>query len=42
MTDNIISFEEFRLEKRKTESENDPIMQVLKKDLREHWVAEKE
>ena len=35
MTDNIISFEEFRLEKKKAESENDPIMKVLKKDLRE-------
>ena len=35
MRDNIISFEEFRLKKKKTESENDPIMQVLKKDLRE-------
>jgi hypothetical protein len=35
MTDNIISFEEFRPEKKKAESENDPIMQVLKKDLRE-------
>jgi len=35
MTDNIISFEEFRLEKKRAESENDPIMQILKKDLRE-------
>jgi hypothetical protein len=35
MTDNIISFEEFRLKKKKIESENDPIMQILKKDLRE-------
>lgn len=35
MTENIISFEEFRLKKKKNESDNDPIMQVLKKDLRE-------
>jgi hypothetical protein len=35
MTDKIISFEEFRLKKQKAESENDPLMQVLKKDLRE-------
>ncbi|MFO7751353.1 MAG: hypothetical protein R6V54_14795 [Desulfobacteraceae bacterium] len=35
MTNNIISFEEFRLKKKKAESENDPIMQVLKRDLRE-------
>ena len=35
MAKNIISFEEFRLKKERAESENDPIMQVLKKDLRE-------
>lgn len=35
MTDNIISFEEFRRKKEKAESENAPIMQILKKDLRE-------
>jgi hypothetical protein len=28
MTDNIISFEEFRLKMKKAESENDPIMQI--------------
>ena len=35
MADNIISFEEFRLKKKEAESENDPIMQILRKDLRE-------
>ena len=35
MTDNVISFEEFRVKKQQAESKDDPITQVLKKDLRE-------
>ena len=32
MKDKIISFEEFRLKKQQAQSENDPLMRVLKKN----------